>query len=310
MKIFVDLKNYPVHAVLSKLLEDKTTGKSIIFATDSYADKGPDYTADSPMTVGAIAGIDPFVLQPRITKDLADQSARTKKRAEVFTPSWICNRMNNDCDEVWFGMRDVFNFEHGIEWEANLEPIYFPKGTTWKDYVLSRRLEITCGEAPFLVSRYDTTSGNIILPIERRIGILDRKLRIVNENTTDEETWMAWVIKAYQSTYGYEFQGDNLLIGRINLLNTFTDYLDARWHRMATLPELKKIVNIIVWNLWQMDGLTGTIPFKAKQPKFEELTLFDIDEPIEEEHKMIGCKIYDWVSNKSQSYESMKGVGY
>jgi eco57I restriction endonuclease len=310
LKIFVDLKNYPVHAVLSKLLEDKTTGKSIIFATDSYADKGPDYTADSPMTVGAIAGIDPFVLQPRITKDIADRSARTKKRAEVFTPSWICNRMNNDCDEVWFGIRDVFNFERGTEWEANLEPIIFPKGTSWQDYVLSRRLEITCGEAPFLVSRYDTTSGDIILPIECRIGILDRKLRVVNENTTDEKTWMAWVIKAYQSTYGYEFQGDNLLIGRINLLNTFTDYLDARWHRMATLPELKKITNIIVWNLWQMDGLTGTVPFKAKRPKFEEMTLFDIDEPIEEEHKMIGCKIYDWVSNKSQSYESLKGIRY
>ena len=309
MGSLIDLKSYPVNRVLPILLEDKTTKENIIFATDSYSDKGDDYTANSHITVGNIAGIDPFDLQPRAAKEQSDQSARTKKRAEVFTPSWICNRMNNDCDEVWFGRRDVFNFENGATWEANPAKVEFPEGTTWQDYVLSRRLEITCGEAPFLVSRYDTTTGEIILPPERRIGILDRKLRVVKENTDDEETWLEWMYKAFQSTYGYEFQGDNLLVGRINLMNTFTDYLDDRWHRLATLVELKKVANIIAWNIWQMDGLTGTVPFKAKQPKYEEMTLFDFDEP-EEAPKMIGCRIYDWQANKSQSYESLKGVGY
>lgn len=309
MGSLIDLKSYPVNRVLPILLEDKTTKENIIFATDSYIDKGDDYTANSHITVGNIAGIDPFDLQPRAAKEQSDQSARTKKRAEVFTPSWICNRMNNDCDEVWFGRRDVFNFENGATWEANPAKVEFPEGTTWQDYVLSRRLEITCGEAPFLVSRYDTTTGEIILPPERRIGILDRKLRVVKENTDDEETWLEWMYKAFQSTYGYEFQGDNLLVGRINLMNTFTDYLDDRWHRLATLVELKKVANIIAWNIWQMDGLTGTVPFKAKQPKYEEMTLFDFDEP-EEAPKMIGCRIYDWQANKSQSYESLKGVGY
>ena len=79
---------------------------------------------------------------------------------------------------------------------------------------------------------------------------------------------------------------------------------------MATLSELKKVANIIAWNIWQMDGLTGTVPFKAKQSKYEVVSLFDFDEPKEEAPKMIGCRIYDWQANKSQSYESMKGVGY
>ena len=160
-----------------------------------------------------------------------------------------------------------------------------------------------------MVSRYDTTTGEIILPPERRIGILDRKLRVVKENTEDEESWLEWAYKAFQSTYGYEFQGDNLLVGRINLMNTFTDYLDDRWHRLATMAELKKVANIIAWNIWQMDGLTGTVPFKAKQPRYEAMTLFDFDEPVEEP-KMIGCRIYDWPANKSQPYESLKGVRY
>lgn len=55
----------------------------------------------------------------------------------------------------------------------------------------SKRLEITCGEAPYIVSRYDAATGEII-PIERRIGILDRKLRVVNENTETEEDWLFW----------------------------------------------------------------------------------------------------------------------
>ena len=45
-------------------------------------------------------------------------------------------------------------------------------------------MEITCGEAPYLVSRYDVVKGEII-PVEDRIGILDRKLRVINENIDD-----------------------------------------------------------------------------------------------------------------------------
>lgn len=88
-----------------------------------------------------------------------------------------------------------------------------------------------------------------MIDIKNRIGILDIKLRIVNENTTDEEEWFNWVVRSYESTYGYEFQGDNLLIARINLLQTFVDNLDYKWNRMPSVKELKKIANIITWNI-------------------------------------------------------------
>ena len=67
-----------------------------------------------------------------------------------------------------------------------------------------RILKITCGEAPFLVTRYDTTTGEPI-PIEERTGMLDRKLHTVNECAADEEEWLKWTYKAFESTYGYEF---------------------------------------------------------------------------------------------------------
>ena len=80
----------------------------------------------------------------------------------------------------------------------------------WKNYIDSRRIEITCGEAPYIVSRYDAATGKAI-EIKNRIGILDRKLRVVSENTTTSGEWLDWARKAYMHTYGYEWQGDNLL---------------------------------------------------------------------------------------------------
>ena len=82
--------------------------------------------------------------------------------------------MNNHCDAEWFGKENVFNIEKEDSWISTTEKIQFPEGKSWMDYIDSRRLEITCGEAPYLVSRYDTTTGEEI-PIENRIGILDRK---------------------------------------------------------------------------------------------------------------------------------------
>lgn len=138
----------------------------------------------------------------------------------------------------------------------------------------SRRLEITCGEAPYIVSRYDASTGESI-EIKNRIGILDRKLRVVGENTDNEKDWLKWTKRAFQSVYGYEYQGDNLLIARINLLATFTEYLEDRWERRATLNELKTIANIISWNFWQMDGLTGTVPIGVPRNSMKQMSLFD-----------------------------------
>ena len=51
-------------------------------------------------------------------------------------------------------------------------------------------------EAPFLASRYDVETGEV-LPVSERIGLLDRKLRAVNENTRTEEEWLKWAFRAF-----------------------------------------------------------------------------------------------------------------
>ena len=302
MSDLIVIDKYPVKEALKRLLEDKTTGKNIIFATDMYSDYG--YTELNTMTIHAIMGFSSCDIQPRVRKAQAEQNLRTRKKAEVFTPTWICNMMNNHCDSEWFGRKDVFNrTDNENHWYSTCERIIFPEGKTWQQYVDSRRLEITCGEAPYLVSRYDTTTGEII-PIKERIGLLDRKLRIVNENTTDEEEWLKWTERAFESVYGYEFQGDNLLIARINMLVTFSDYLRERWHREATATEIKKIANIIAWNLWQMDGLADSVPLGIPEDNYSQISL--LDENYEKETPSVSCKIKDWRDNRPKIFRKLK----
>ena len=42
---------------------------------------------------------DKVIFRPRVAKSQKEQVKRTRKKAEVFTPSWICNMMNNQCDQ-------------------------------------------------------------------------------------------------------------------------------------------------------------------------------------------------------------------
>ncbi len=310
MSELIQLYEYPVNNVLKYLLADKTTKKNIIFATDAYSSSDLNITKNNHMTPELLKGSPSCILHPRVCKTTDEQSKRTKNKAEVFTPSWICNKMNNYCDTEWFGRENVFNTDDGEKWTTTPCPIQFDKKKTWQKYVDSRRIEITCGEAPFIVSRYDASDGSPIR-IEDRIGILDRKLRVVNENTTTEDAWIKWVFRAYESVYGYEFQGDNLLIARINLLTTFVEYMDARWNRKPTDDELKKITNIICWNFWQMDGLTGSIPYGKPREDSLQSSLFDfVVETVRTQEKKeengIDCKIYDWRSGTSIRFISLK----
>lgn len=307
MEELIKLDAYPIRGLVRRLLQDKTTRKNIMFASDSYADYGAGYRDNSQMTEGVLLGFDSCDIQPRVYKAASEQTERTRKRAEVFTPAWIVNLMNNYCDAEWFGRPDVFNRQNGQSWEINTEPILFPEGKDWKQYVDSRRLEITCGEAPYIVSRYDTSTGEII-PIEKRIGILDRKLRIVNENAADEEEWFKWALRAFQSVYGYEYQGDNLLIARMNLLYTLADYIEAKWNRQATQKELEKFLNVICWNIWQMDGMNDTPPYGIPTDDIVQMSLFDEDETTEE-NKIVYCKIYDWRADISKLFKDLKKRG-
>ncbi len=245
------------------------------------------YQPDSEIQIDQLTG---NMIEPRVQKAIETRSDRTKAFAEVFTPSWICNQMNNYADESWFGRKSVFNEEKEQAWVPSESRITFSEDKPWTEYVYSRYLEITCGEAPFIVSRYDAATGDII-PLKNRIGILDRKLRVINENTDNEDDWLLWTTRAFQSVYGYEFQGDNLLIARINLLITFIEYLQNRWNRAPSETELKTIANIIVWNIWQMDGFTNTIPFS--QATDEQLDLFCFTEQEDND-----CLVFDWRGSK------------
>lgn len=247
--------------VLETLLIDHTTHENIFWATHDYENLGPEYSYHSPILPELITGKNGMVIQPRVLKTQAKQMERVKGMAEVFTPSWVCNAQNNLVDEAWFGRKNVFNIEdeNAHIWETTTEPIIFPEGKTWKDYVRATRMEITCGEAPYLVSRYDTTTGEFI-PLENRIGLLDRKLRVINENVHERSKWLKWAQVAFKNTYGYEWQGDNLLLAREALLWTFIENYIAKFKVHPLTKSIKAIAYIVSWNLWQMDGLKCVVP--------------------------------------------------
>ena len=96
MSDLIEIDKFPVKEVLKQLLQDKTTGRNIIFATDMYSDYG--YTELTPMSATAIMGFDSCEIQPRVRKAQSEQDLRTRKKAEVFTPTWLCNMINNFCD--------------------------------------------------------------------------------------------------------------------------------------------------------------------------------------------------------------------
>lgn len=321
--------------ILEILLIDRTKEtnkikeKNIIWATDNYKKFGVAYNFEKEIKIELINNGN--VIKPRIQKSKDEQQKRAREKAEVFTPSWICNAQNNLLDEQFFGRENVFNVEMELEktWKTNYEKIKFPSEENlentvlvdeqpispnernWKIYVGLNQLEITCGEAPYLTSRYDTTTGNFI-EVKNRIGLLDRKLRIVNENIETKEDWIKWATVAVQSIYGFEWQGDNLLIARENLLFTVIEHYFDKFNEELDEEQLINFAKIISWNIWQMDGLKFVIPNScvATKKNDEQLSLF---EEFEEKkvcecegckkkkyfkHTGIYCKIMDWKVNE------------
>ncbi len=316
-----DLRNISKE-VLDTLLRDHTTGKNIFWATHDYEELGSEYSYHSPILPELITGERGMVIRPRVLKSKEEQTGRAKGMAEVFTPSWVCNAQNNLVDEAWFGRKNVFNtVVHSTHtWRVNHNRIDFPEGKTWKNYVRATRMEITCGEAPYLVSRYDTTTGKPI-PLERRIGLLDRKLRVISENVDKSNEWLKWAQTAYMNTYGYEWQGDNLLLAREALLWSFIEYYQAKFGRRPQKKSMKYIAYIISWNLWQMDGLKGVVPDSCKDGVKEmELTLFGKQEKMirctgcqqGDIHKHNGtyCLIRDWGNKDLTTGENNRKIKY
>ena len=310
--------------LLSLLLKDHTLSTedqqvNIFWATNNYAELGEGYQYSDQITVEAITGENDGIIKPRALKSRETQRERSREMAEVFTPSWICNKQCNLVDNAWFGRENVFNEEvdnaDGTHsWIPEKGKILFPEHKTWIDYVKSNRLEITCGEAPYLVSRYDTVTGEAI-PIELRIGLLDRKLRIVNENTSTPEEWLRFARLSFMATYGYEWQGDNILLAREALLYTYIDYYRERFGEDPRTETLIDIAHIISWNIWQMDGLKSVIPLSCKNEKVVIKGLFGDEEKEvccegckkKNMHKHNGtyCKIMDWEEGHPITFVSL-----
>jgi hypothetical protein len=313
------LIDHTASALARKEAADPNVRVNIFWATGDYEQRGEGYRYKDQIQPENIVGINGRIIMPRVLKDKDLQVARSKDKAEVFTPSWVCNAQNNLVDEAWFGRKDVFNREVLNEdgthtWIPTEGKIEFPEGKSWKSYVSDNRMEITCGEAPYLVSRYDTTTGEPI-PLASRIGLLDRKLRIVSENCDTTSEWLEMARRAYQHTYGYEWQGDNLLLAREALLCTFIEYFLAKFPDKTLKTEsVLGIARIISWNLWQMDGLKMVIPDSCDD--VYRYGLFGDAEKIKcdacEKGTMTGhigkrCLIRDWNKKRPKDWENQPG---
>jgi type II restriction enzyme len=268
--ILKDLTWLRGRGLLELLLRDRTTGTNIRWATDIYTQLGEGFGPDDEIPASAIAC---GQIKPHACRERAECAERTRLHAEVVTPLRVVKQMCDCADERWCG------------WERALEHM------DWKRYVMLPRMEIACGEAPFLATRYAPETGEVI-PVEERVGLLDRKLFAVSAHATDVEEWKNWAMRAVQSIYGYELQGDNLLIARINVLCTVTEHLHHRWGTEPGKAWLEALCDVINWNLWQMDGIRGCPPAQS----FAESAETDD----------LSCRTFDWNSGTSVRYSTLR----
>lgn len=174
-------------------------------------------------------GINPDEVVPRYMKSAALRKERTKTKAEVFTPIEVVKKMNDSFDDGFTGS-DI-------------------------DYIKRTVLEVTCGEAPFLTTRYDPYKGHSI-PIEERVGHLDRKLQHIH--TDDEMEWSIQAEFALKSTYGYEWQEDSLYIARMNVL---LSVVESFVNKFGESPkDIARWAEIVSYNLFRMDGVSLCLP--------------------------------------------------
>jgi len=259
--------------VMAILLKDRTTGKNIIWATDDYIGRGYGFGAPDEIRLEQIVNREDPVILPRVDKSKDERKRRIVNKAEVFTPSWICNMQNNLVDAAWFEWKkpdsSPFNVETKSGWNTSTTPIHFSQVHSWRDYVKVPRLEVSCGEAPYLASRYDAATGHLI-QVSDRVGLLDRKLRVVFENADDTQDWLYYAKRAVQGCYGFEWQGDNVLLARENVLATVIEHYNTnilgKADSVIRLPiqYLIELAEIISWNIWQMDGIKLVVPNSCK----------------------------------------------
>lgn len=260
-------------SLLNLLLKDHTTGKNIKWGTDSYINHGYSFRDDQEIKIDLITGWYEGFIRPRVDKDIDIQLKRQRNKAEVFTPSWVIK----------------------LQVDAALEDM---KELSLVDFIKTKWLEITCGEAPYMVNRYDMETGEVI-PLKDRAGFIDDKFKKINEAIDSEEEWLKLAVEIYKASYGYEYQGDSLLLARENLILTF---IDNYFYMFGAFPKdkiLLEITNIVGHNVFQMDGLTYEVPYSvgALEDNGTQLSLFEEVEEVENTTSEL-AKIKLWNKNK------------
>ena len=268
------------------LLIDRTTStakksKNIIWANENYIHYDTTtYAATAQIKPELITGEKGQIIMPRALKSREQQKQRTKSKAEVFTPTWIVKKQNDAVDENYLN--------------DDLET-YTKR--TW--------LEITCGEAPYMATRYDMETGDII-PLVERVGFVDRKLKRINNEVDDKAEWQRLVEEAYKASYGFEWNGDSLLLARENLLYTYQDYYSSKWKSYPTHGLLKEIAEIISYNIFQMDGLKYIIPLSEKKQLKVQMDMFSAEKEQWIVHAGKRVKVMNWHTQKMDFFD--KGV--
>lgn len=240
--------------------------RNIVWATQDYEDLG--IHADQQITLDVL-NANPSLIAQRTTKARDAQAVRTKKRAEIFTPAWLVNFQNDVVDHAWSAGHEPYDdaipdASAGIvrPLRPTLPAFDDVSGKAWENYVDRRVLEVACGEAPYLTSRYDATTGEPIA-LGGRVGFFDRKLAAIPISLGDEAATLNWALRALRATFGFELQGDSLLLARLNLLASFDEATSALLGRSLVADDLTEAAHVIAQNVWQMDGLTLKSPSGA-----------------------------------------------
>ena len=281
----IDQTAQDIDSLLKTLLKDTTTQRNIVWASQSYEGMGKSFCSDQPIRRSLLVGKHQSIIQPRVAKHVRKQEQRTRSSGEVFTPPWLVDKQVSAVLGEW-------------------------KEVPLKEWVALRWLELACGEAPYIVTRYDSVTGDSI-PVPKRVGYLDRKLQRISQEVTTEKEFIKLAKIAYESTYGYELQGDSLLLARENLLLSFCEHYEQKFGILPTIKTVKAITKIIVYNVFQMNGLTKRTPYSDHSVKEVQMNLFDAGtEGITVAEGDMLTVIKDWKHKELVTIESIsKGEG-
>ena len=118
-----------------------------------------------------------------------------------------------------------------------------------------------------------------------------------------------------QSSYGFDWQGDNVLIARENLLFTIAEHYEAKFNEKLETQDIVGFAKVIAWNIWQMDGLKFVIPNSCCTKEIIDEDLFErrvVSKPCvgclkndNTKHNGIYCLIKDWETHRNIRFVDM-----